>query len=367
MIEEFALAGGLIVSHELERSTSHLRCYAMDGTAGGELELPAPGSVVGLAGEEEGALVLAGFTSFAVPPSLFAWDLASRRRWPVSPLPLAPGFDPATIVVEQVEYPSRDGTPISMFVVHWRGLAPTGEQPTVLTGYGGFNISLGPHYDPALPAWLERGGVLALPNLRGGGEYGEAWHRAGMLGRKQNVFDDVIAAAEWLIESGYTSVQKLAIAGGSNGGLLVGAAITQRPDLFRAALCEVPLLDMLRYHRFRIARLWIPEYGSAEEADAFGWLHAYSPYHRVAAGVCYPATLLTTGERDSRVDPLHARKMAALLQQATGCPTERPILLRAEADAGHGQGKPLAKRVAEAADSWGFLGWHLGVDWDAAG
>jgi prolyl oligopeptidase len=215
----------------------------------------------------------------------------------------------------------------------------------------------------ALPAWLERGGVFALPNLRGGGEYGEAWHRAGMLDRKQTVFDDFLAAAGWLVGEGYTTPDRLAIWGGSNGGLLVGAAITQRPDLVRAAVCAVPLLDMVRYHRFRIAKLWIPEYGSADDPDAFRWLHAYSPYHRVAEGTCYPATLLTSGEQDSRVDPLHARKMAALLQHATSCGADRPILLRAESQAGHGAGKPLSKRVAEAADEWGFLGWQLGVDW----
>ena len=188
-----------------------------------------------------------------------------------------------------------------------------------------------------------------------------------MLGNKQNVFDDVLAAAEWLIAEGYTNSDKLAIAGGSNGGLLIGAAITQRPELFRAALCAVPLLDMVRYHRFRIAKLWIPEYGSSDDPAPFAWLYAYSPYHRVREGTCYPATLLTTGEQDSRVDPLHARKMAALLQHATSCGDERPILLRAETQAGHGQGKPLHKRVAEAADEWGFLGWQLGVGWQAAG
>jgi prolyl oligopeptidase len=231
----------------------------------------------------------------------------------------------------------------------------------VLTGYGGFNISRGPAYDPALPAWLERGGVFALPNLRGGGEYGEDWHEAGMLGNKQNVFDDVLAAADWLVAEGYTNPGRLAVWGRSNGGLLVGAAITQRPGLFRAAVCVVPLLDMLRYHRFSIAKLWVPEYGSADDPDAFRWLHAYSPYHRVRDGVCYPATLLRTAEHDSRVDPLHARKMAARLQHATSCGGERPILLRVEAEAGHGQGKPLSKGVAEAAEEWGFVLWQLGV------
>ncbi len=374
-IEGFVLAGGRIVAHELEAATSRVRLCGWDGSPLGELPLPGLGSVHALDGEENGHLVAVDYTSFAVPRSSFVYDLGptSDRRppssvpaRPLAPLP-PPGFDPVAIEVRQVRYPSKDGTPISMFVVHRRGLALAGDHPTVLIGYGGFNISLGPSYDPALPAWLERGGVLAQPNLRGGGEYGEAWHRAGMLDNKQNVFDDVLAAADWLITEGYTSPEQLAIAGGSNGGLLVGAAITQRPELFRAALCAVPLLDMVRYHRFRIAKLWIPEYGSSDDPEQFAWLYAYSPYHRVREGTCYPATLLTTGEQDSRVDPLHARKMAAQLQHATNCGDERPILLRAEMQAGHGQGKPLHKRVAEAADEWGFLGWQLGVDWDEAG
>jgi len=251
-----------------------------------------------------------------------------------------------------------------MFLVHRRGLERNGDNPLILTGYGGFNLSLTPSYLGTFLAWIERGGVVAIPNLRGGGEYGEDWHRAGMLQNKQNVFDDFIAAAEWLISEHYTRPERLSINGGSNGGLLVGAALTQRPELFRAVVCAVPLLDMVRYHLFRIAKLWIPEYGSAEDRKAFTWLYAYSPYHQVVPGTCYPATLLKTGEEDSRVDPMHARKMAALLQWATSCGDEQPILLRAETKAGHGAGKPLSKRVAEAADDLGFIGWQLGVAWD---
>ncbi|MGH2560548.1 MAG: prolyl oligopeptidase family serine peptidase, partial [Thermomicrobiales bacterium] len=288
------------------------------------------------------------------------------ERQPLSPLPPPVGFDPASIAVRQVHYPSKDGVSISMFLVHRHGLELSGDHPTYLTAYGGFNISLTPSFRGPILAWLEQGGVFAMPNLRGGGEYGEAWHRAGMLGHKQNVFDDFIAAAEWLIDQGYTNPKKLAIVGGSNGGLLVGAALTQRPELFRAVICAVPLLDMLRYHHFSIAKLWIPEYGSAEDAAAFRWLYAYSPYHRVVDGTCYPATMLTTAEQDSRVDPLHARKMTALLQAATSGGDERPILLRAETQAGHGVGKPLSKRIAEAADHLAFLGWQLGVDLTAS-
>ncbi|MBA3415040.1 MAG: S9 family peptidase, partial [Chloroflexia bacterium] len=211
---------------------------------------------------------------------------------------------------------------------------------------------------------LERGGRYALPNLRGGGEYGEAWHQAGMRGKKQNVFDDFHAAAEWLIAHGLTDAEHLGIAGGSNGGLLMGAAITQRPDLFRAVYCAVPLLDMVRYDQFSIAKLWVPEYGSATDPDAFAWLHAYSPYHHVSAETAYPAVFFTTAEQDSRVDPLHARKMAALMQHVTGESPERPILLHVERDAGHGVGKPLAKRVAEAADQLSFFSWQLGLGWE---
>jgi prolyl oligopeptidase len=207
--------------------------------------------------------------------------------------------------------------------------------------------------------WLDAGGIYVLANLRGGGEYGEAWHQAGMLGHKQNVFDDFIAAAEFLIAARYTRPERLAISGGSNGGLLVGAALTQRPDLFRAVVCQVPLLDMLRYHHLRIARLWIPEYGSAEDPQQFRWLHAYSPYHHVRRGERYPATFLLTAEGDSRVDPMHARKMAAQLQACTA--SETPVLLRVETAAGHGQGKPRSKQLEEATDIWSFLMWQLDV------
>jgi prolyl oligopeptidase len=227
----------------------------------------------------------------------------------------------------------------------------------VLTGYGGFSVSRTPVWEAALSLWLDAGGLYALPNLRGGGEYGEEWHRAGMLERKQNVFDDFIAAGEWLIERGYTSRERLAIRGGSNGGLLVGAAMIQQPDLFRAVVCQVPLLDMLRYQNLLIARLWVAEYGTADDPTQFPYLYAYSPYHHVQEGVRYPATFLLTAEGDTRVDPMHARKMAARLQ-ATG---SAPVLLRVETSAGHGQGKPRSKQVDEGVDIWSFLFWQLGL------
>jgi len=270
------------------------------------------------------------------------------------------GLDIANIAVEQTTYPSRDGTPVTMFLVRRTDVQPTGAVPTLLTGYGGFNISRTPAYFPGAAAWVEAGGLFALPNLRGGGEYGERWHRAGMLGKKQNVFDDFHAAAEALIARGWTSSRNLAASGGSNGGLLVGAALTQRPDLFAAVYCAVPLLDMLRYQNFRIARFWIAEYGSAEDPVQADWLRKYSPYHNVRAGVRYPPVLFTTAEGDSRVDPMHARKMAALLQAQSEDP-QSVVLLRVDRDAGHGIGKPLDKQVDDLADQYAFLAWRTGL------
>ena len=363
VIEGFAATAAEIVTVELEAAIAHIRRYKPDGAPVREIDLPGIGSVTHVHGSPTSSVVTFGYHSFVQPSSCYVVNLQDGERRDISPVALPPGYDPAAILIRQVTYPSKDGTEITMFVVHGKGIALDGENPTYLTGYGGFNISRGSEYGPSLPAWLEQGGVFALPNLRGGAEYGEAWHRAGMRDKKQNVFDDFHAAAEWLIEQGYTKPEKLAIGGGSNGGLLVGAAITQRPELFNAVFCAVPLLDMLRYHTFSIARLWIPEYGSADDADAFAWLRAYSPYHNVHAGTHYPAILITTGEQDSRVDPLHARKMTALLQSVSSDDGERPVLLRAEANAGHGQGKPLHKRVAEAADQWGFIGAQVGVEW----
>jgi prolyl oligopeptidase len=250
-----------------------------------------------------------------------------------------------------------------MFLVHRKELVRDVANPTYLTGYGGFNIPMTPGFSRSLLAWLEQGGVVAVPNLRGGGEYGERWHQGGMLATKQNTFDDFIAAAEYLIRERFTSPERLAIAGGSNGGLLMGAALTQRPELFRAVVIQVPLLDMLRYHRFLIARLWIPEYGSADDPEQFRWLRAYSPYHHVRDGTAYPAVLLATAESDTRVDPMHARKMAARLQAATSA--DRPVLLRLEARAGHGAGKPVSKVLEELVDTWSFVAAELGVNWRA--
>ena len=341
----------------LERATSRLRLADQAGQGVIDVPLPALGSLYGIGAEPDGDELFYGFSSYTVPPGIHRIDLATGEQalWQQ----VEADVDPERFDVRQVSYPSRDGTPITMFLVHRRGMALDGDNPVYLTGYGGFNVSMSPAFSRSLLLWLEHGGVLAVPNLRGGGEYGESWHQAGMLARKQNTFDDAIAAAEWLIREQYTRASRLAVAGGSNGGLLTGALLTQRPDLFRAVIIQVPLLDMLRYHRFLIARLWIPEYGSADDREQFGWLRAYSPYHHVVDGTRYPAVLLSTAASDTRVDPMHARKMAARLQAATA--SEHPVLLRLEEKAGHGAGKPIAKLLDELTDSWTFVVQELGV------
>lgn len=357
VLASVSAVGGDVFAIFIVDARSVVRRYGADGTFKGEIPLPTLGTVPDVLGEWRGREAFFSFTSFAVPAMVFRVDLATSA--PTLWAEVKPPIDPAEFVVTQERTLSRDGTSIPMFVSHRRGLARDGLAPALLGGYGGFNISQMPTWNGGRYAFLERGGVTVTANLRGGGEYGEAWHRAGMLAQKQNVFDDVAAVAEHLLASKLTSPDRLAILGGSNGGLLVGAALTQRPDLFRAAVCMVPLLDMIRYHRFLIARLWIPEYGSADDAEQFGWLHAYSPYHRVTPGTRYPAVLFSTAEGDTRVDPLHARKMAARLQAETG--SERPVLLRIESRAGHGAGKPISKRVDEAALIYTFLLWQLGA------
>jgi prolyl oligopeptidase len=351
---------GMLVADEMHNASSEVRIYRLDGALQSEVQLPAIGSVTGVGGEWDGSRIAIGFTSFAQPPTAYRVDACTGELALLAEGSLPEGFDASQYVVRQEWYTSRDGTRISMFLIHRRGLPLDTPRPTLLTGYGGFSVSRTPMFISALPMWLDAGGLYALPNLRGGGEYGEAWHRAGMLGNKQNVFDDFLSAAEWLISQGLTRPEQLAISGGSNGGLLVGAALTQRPDLFKAVVCQVPLLDMLRYQHLRIARLWIPEYGSAEDPQQFEWLYQYSPYHRVSTGEAYPAVFLFTAEGDSRVDPMHARKMAARLQAATS--SSAPILLRVETAAGHGQGKPRRKQLEEATDLWSFLFWQLGVE-----
>jgi prolyl oligopeptidase len=345
-----------------ENATSQLMLFDLAGKKIENIELPTIGSVFGSGGKWNRKEIFFGFQSFTVPPSIYRFTLDGHKSSLWAKVD-APSIDPSAYEVNQQWYHSKDGTRVPLFIVHKKGLAKDGHNPTLLTGYGGFNVSLTPAFSRSAYLWLEHGGIYAVANLRGGAEFGEDWHRAGMLEKKQNVFDDFIAAAEYLIGEKYTDREHLAIQGGSNGGLLMGAMITQRPELFRAVICAVPLLDMLRYQNFQIAKLWIPEYGSSADPKQFDWLYAYSPYHHVKAGAEYPAILFMTADTDTRVDPMHAKKMAALMQAEAknGSSHERPILLRIETKAGHGAGKPVSKQIDEGVDSYSFLFWQLGI------
>jgi prolyl oligopeptidase len=357
VLQGAGLLGGRLVATYLVKVTSRLRIHSPQGRLEREVELPGLGSTGGMSGEWDGDEGFFSFSSYSVPPSVYRYDFTTGKTelWER----VRSDLDPESVETKQEFYRSKDGTEIPIFVVHRKGLALDGSNPAMLTGYGGFNSSMTPYFSRNYYLFLERGGVIAVANLRGGGEFGESWHQAGMKEKKQNVFDDFIAAAEWLIGRGYTRAARLSIWGGSNGGLLVGAAVTQKPKLFRAAVCDVPLLDMVRYHRFLLAKLWIPEYGCADRAEEFKYLYEYSPYHRVKEGVEYPAMLITAAESDTRVDPLHARKFAARMQAATA--SAAPILLRVETKAGHGAGKPRSKTLDELTDAWSFLFSELGL------
>ena len=358
-LQGLSTARGLLVATYLKNAYTRIELFGVDGKPQGELPLPGIGTAR-ISTEDDRTEAFLSYTSFGEPSGVYRVDLATKKStlWERPAVPV----DPSIVEVKQVFYPSKDGTKVSMFLVHKKGLKLDGNNPTLLYAYGGFNVSMTPSFSATLFPWFEAGGVYAVANLRGGGEYGDAWHEAGMLERKQNVFDDFVGAAEYLIRERVTNPSKLAIAGGSNGGLLTGAAVTQRPELFAAVLCQVPLLDMVRYQSFLMARYWIPEYGTAENADQFKFLKAYSPYQHVKAGTKYPAVFFTAGENDARVHPLHARKMTALMQAATASDQgQRPILLWVDRDAGHGQGKPLDLRVRDAADQRIFLMWQLGM------
>ena len=337
----------------LRRAVRELHRHSLDGTHIERVELPALAELSGATGDHDHAELFIGCASFALPSRIYRWTPGAGLA-PWGPDPDLP-FDPTSIRVRQVTYPSLDGTPIGLFLVHRTDLTPMADTPCWLGGYGGFNIASTPGYSASIAAWCESGGLYALAGLRGGNEEGEEWHRAGMRGQKQNVFDDFHAAADWLVGNGLTNRERLAIRGGSNGGLLVGAALTQRPDLCQAVVCEVPLLDMLRYPQFLIARLWTHEYGDPDMADEFEWLLGYSPYHHVVQGRAYPQTLMITAEGDTRVDPLHARKMAALLEWAGS-----PVRFKQEGRSGHGAGKPVSKLAADAADVLAFVSGVLG-------
>jgi prolyl oligopeptidase len=351
-----AFVGGKLLAHYLVDVKSEVAIHDLAGKRVGTLPLPGIGALAGLSGREDSPEVFYGFTSFLTPPSVFRYDLSTGKQETFFQ-PKVP-FDASAYETEQVFYTSKDGTRVPMFIVHKKGLVRDGSNPTMLYAYGGFNISLTPGFSAATLAWLEMGGVYAQPNLRGGGEYGEEWHQAGKLDRKQNVFDDFIAAAEHLIDQKITSPGKLAIRGGSNGGLLVGAAMAQRPELFGVALPAVGVMDMLRYHKFSAGVFWVPEYGSSDDPRQFQTLVKYSPLHNLKPGTCYPATLVTTADHDDRVVPSHSFKFAAALQAAQGC--EKPALVRIEAQGSHGY-RPLDRAIAEQADVWAFAAKNLGM------
>ena len=364
-LSDAQVLGGKLVLVHMVNASDRVTVHGLDGTREREVTLPSLGTITALSGRPGEDEMFLGFTSFTTPAVPYRFDVKRGALAPFETAGAEPAaaaarrVDPALYEVSQVFFPSKDGTQVSMFLVQRKGLARDGQRPVILSGYGGFNVSIKPAFDPSDFVWLERGGIVAQANLRGGGEYGEAWHQAGMLEHKQNVFDDFIAAAEWLVKNGFTRREKLAIQGGSNGGLLVGAVMTQRPDLVGAVLCQVPVADMLRYHLFTVGRYWIPEYGSADDPAQFPFLLRYSPYHNVKDGVRYPATLITTADTDDRVSPGMAKKFGARLQAATG--GDAPILVRVETKAGHGAGKPVSKQIEEQADIYRFLAWRLGV------
>ncbi|MBL8848777.1 MAG: S9 family peptidase [Planctomycetaceae bacterium] len=346
-----SLVGDQFLVQTLHDASTRVQCYTLDGKPVRSIELPGIGDADGFTGKQTDGETFYSFTSFTTPPSTYRYDLITGestllRRAQVD-------FDPDQFEVHQEFCNSRDGTRVPVFLAHKKGLKLDGSNPTLLYGYGGFNIPLTPAFSTSRVLWMEMGGVLAVANLRGGGEYGEEWHRAGTKERKQNVFDDFIAVAEWLVDHKYTSSRKLAIQGGSNGGLLVGACMTQRPELFGACLPAVGVMDMLRFHKFTAGRYWTDDYGSSDDPEGFKYLRAYSPYHNIKEGVCYPPTMVTTADTDDRVVPGHSFKFAAQLQAAQSC--DNPILIRIETRAGHGSGKPTEKVIEELSDQWAFL------------
>ena len=356
VVETAAALGGRLVVSYLQDVQPRVAIHELDGTHVRDIAFDTVGSVGGGAGRWTSDEAFFTFQTFHVPSTIYRYDIETGEQsvWAAPESPV----DAAAYEVTQRRFTSKDGTEVPMFVAHRPDLVLDGRNPTLLTGYGGFNNSMTPAFSALATTWLESGGVFALANMRGGGEFGEEWHRAGMLESKQNVFDDFIAAAEHLIEAGYTSSGHLAIRGGSNGGLLVGAVSNQRPDLFGAVVCTYPLLDMVRYHQFLVASFWVPEYGSSEDPHQFAYIHAYSPYHNVIDGGDYPATLYLSGDGDTRVAPLHARKMTALMQAKNG--SDNPILLRYHTQAGHSGGQPVGQQIDEMVDTVSFLLWQVG-------
>jgi len=355
-IAGFSLVGGKLFVSYLHNVTSQIKIFNLEGKALGEVTLPGLGSASGLSGRWTSNEAFFSFRSFVTPQAIYRYDVQTGKTelWAQPKVP----FKSNEFEVRQVWYASKDGTKVPMFLVHKKGLQPDGKLPVLLYGYGGFDLSQTPRFSSAAAIWAEQGGVYALANIRGGGEFGEAWHKGGMLDKKQNVFDDFISAAEWLIKNKYTNPSRLAIQGGSNGGLLVGAALTQRPDLFQAVLCEFPDLDMIGYYRFKNNNPpALLEYGNASDAEQFKYLYAYSPYQKVKPGEKYPAVLLTTGDQDTRVPPLQARKMTARLQAAST--SGKPVLLLYDTKAGHAGGRPLSKIIEDFSLEMAFLFWQL--------
>jgi prolyl oligopeptidase len=347
-----------IFANYLKDATSLVLQYNYNGELENEVELPGPGSAIGFNAKEEDSELYYTFTSYIYPPTIFRFDVNTNHSTPYRKSGV--DFDPNCYESSQVFYKSKDGTAVPMIITHKKGLERNSKNPTVVYGYGGFNVSLSPAFSNAVVVLLEQGGIYAVANLRGGGEYGEAWHLAGTKMNKQNVFDDLFAAAEYLIENKYTSSDYLASMGGSNGGLLVGATMAQRPDLFKVALPAVGVLDMLRYHQFTAGAGWAFDYGTAEDSEEmFNYLYNYSPIHALKTGISYPATLVTTGDHDDRVVPAHSFKFIANLQKLQG--GDAPVLIRIETNAGHGAGKPMDKVIAEIADKWAFLFFNMGI------
>jgi prolyl oligopeptidase len=350
-----SIVGGKIFASYLKDASTHIFQHDLAGNLEKEIALPAIGSAGGFGGKKEDTLTFYTFTSFTYPPTIYKYDIPTGqsevfRRTEVK-------FNPDDYEAKQVFYPSKDGTKIPMFIVHKKGLALDGKRPTYLYAYGGFNASSTPYFNVSNVILLENDGIYAMANLRGGGEYGEAWHKAGMLEKKQNVFDDFIAAAEYLIAEKYTSSDKLAIAGASNGGLLVGACMTQRPELYKVAFPAVGVMDMLRFHKFTVGWGWVVEYGSSDNPEQFKYLYAYSPLHNIRDGVCYPATMVTTADHDDRVVPAHSFKFAATLQEKQSC--KNPILIRIDTKSGHGASN-ITKAIEQLTDVWSFMFYNIG-------
>lgn len=358
VLEAVVLAGGKLFAQYMKDATNKIYSYEMNGKFVGEVALPGLGTLAGFGGEKTDNTVFYGFTSFTYPTTIFTYDVAKGSSEPF--FEPAIDFDTKDYETKQVFYESKDKTKIPMFIVHKKGLKMNGNNPTLLYGYGGFNVSLTPGFSVSRLMFLENGGVYCMANLRGGGEYGETWHESGTKLKKQNVFDDFIAAAEYLIAEKYTSSDKLAIQGGSNGGLLIGACMTQRPELFKVCLPAVGVMDMLRFHKFTIGWAWTGDYGSSEDSTQFRYLLGYSPLHTLKDSVCYPATLVTTADHDDRVVPAHSFKFAATLQAKQAC--TNPVLIRIESKAGHGAGKPTSKIIEELTDLYSFVFYNLGIE-----